>query len=226
MIKDLLHDYIMTGKNTHLKDPGRNGVPIGVGEVGLFPLIFEFTTIIRGIAGFRFEMIRDTILILGFFFIWVSQIKHPLKLSRMYYLCPMDATQRSTYLKNAFLFQSCLHSLVVVITALILYFGFRISIFAFLYIMIDGILYGFLSNVRDRKKDFIRAAFLKPAMFVTAYLQFVLPTTELGRGDFVFIACSFSFLLLIELPLFVSIVKETKNDIVRMTSCEEDLYKC
>ena len=226
MFKKMLSDYILTGKNTHLKDMKRNGIPLGIGDIAIFPLCLQLMVIIRGIMGYRFEMIRDTILLLGFFFIWVSQIKHPLKLDRMHYLCPMDEKERGAYLRNAFVFRGCLHTMLVVVICLILYFTFRANVLAIVYILLDGIMYSFLSNVRDRKRDFIRAVFLKPALFLSAYLQFALPATELEKDDYFFIACSSAFLLLVELPMFVSIIKAVKSDIVCISKSEEDLYKC
>ena len=226
MIGKQLQDYILMWKNTRLRDLKRNGIPWGIGDVALFPLCLQIMVIIRGIMGYKFEMIRDTILLLGFFFIWVSQIKHPLRLDRMYYLCPMDQAERRDYLKNGFVFRGCLHSIFVVITSLILYFACRVNIFAVVYIIADGIMYSFLCNVRDNKKDFIRAVFLKPAMFLSAYLQFALPSAGLEKDDYFFIACSFAFLLLVELPLFISVIRSVGKDIEIIASCEEDLYRC
>ena len=226
MIRKMLSDYILTGKNTHLKDNRRNGIPVALGDVYLFPLCLQIMVILKGIMGSETDILRDTILLLGFFFIWVSQIKHPMKLDRMYYLCPMDERERSSYLRNAFIFRGCLHTILVVIICLILYFAYRINIFAVLYILIDGIMYSFLSNVREGKWDLIRAVFLKPALFISAYLQFALPAEELGRGDYVFIACSFAFLLLIELPMFIAIIRRVNNDIKNIATCEEDYYVC
>ena len=182
--------------------------------------------IIRGIMGYKSEAVRDTILLLGFFIIWVSQIKHPMKLGRMYYLCPMNEKERGAYLKNAFIFRGCLHTMMVVITCLILYFACRVNIFAIIYILIDGIMYSFLSNVRDGKWDLIRAVFLKPALFLSAYIQFALPAAGLGRDDHVFIAGSFAFLLLVELPMFLRIIGSVKKDIAVIAACEEDGCIC
>ncbi len=226
MIRNQLHDYIFTGKHISLSETKRNGTPLLLGDLALFPLCFQLTIILRGILGYKFELIRDTILFLGFFFIWVSQIKHTVKLDKMYYLCPMDSDERVAYLKNALIFRGCLHSIVVAITCLLLYFFCRVNAFAILYILLDGLLFSFLNNVRDNKKDFIRAAFLKPAMFLSAYLQFALPSSGFEKDDLFFIICSFAFLLLVELPMFVSVNKAVRNDIVSIASCEEDLYRC
>lgn len=226
MIGKLLNDYILTGKNTRMKDTKRNGIPLGLGDVYLFPLCLQLMIIIRGAMGYKHELIRDTILLLGFFFIWVSQIKHPMKLSRMYYLCPMDEKERGAYLRNSFVFRGCIHTMIVVITCLILYFACSVNIFALLYILIDGIMYSFLSNVREGKWDLIRAVFLKPAMFLSAYIQFALPAGGLVTEDYVFIAGSFAFLLLVELPMFIRIIKSVRNDIKTFAACEEDGCLC
>lgn len=228
MIRKLLRDYTLTGKNIRLKDMKRDDIPLVIGEVLLSPLYLQIELLIDVIMGGRkVGGIKEFVLVLGFFFIWVSQIKHPIKLGRMYYLCPMDAGERRVYLRNSFVFQGCLHSLAVMITCLILYFLCRVNIFAILYIILAGIMYGFLGNVRDRKKDLIRAIIIKPALFLTAYfIQFAIPSAGLGKGDYFFIACSFAFLLLVELPLFLLIIKAVRDDIMNISSCEEDLYKC
>ena len=226
MIRKLFKDYILTGKNTHMKDNRRNGIPIGVGDVAIFPLCLQLMVIVRGFMGYSFEMIRDTILLLGFFIIWVSQIKHPLKLERMYYLCPMDEKERIAYLRNSFIFRGCLHAILVLTICLILYFTHTANPIALLYILADGIMYSFLSNVRNGKWDVIRSVFLKPALFLSAYLQFALPLSGMQKEDVIFIAASFAFLLLIELPMFVSIMKAVGNDIRSIAVCEEELYIC
>ena len=74
-------------------------------------------------------------------------------------------------------------------------------------------MYSFLSNVRDNKTDFMRAVFLKPAMYISSYIQFAVPASHFGRDELIFIVCSFAFLLLIELPMFIAVIRAVNKDI-------------
>ena len=226
MIGKLISDYIMTGRSTSLKE-----APQGIGDVALFPLILPLFIIVRGIlkpdAEYLWtDVLRDSIFILPLFFIWISQIKHPLRMSRMYYLCPMTKEERAAYLKNAYLFRGAFHSLLILVMCIALYFTGKVSIFALLYILLDGIMFSFLSNVHDSKKDFVRNVFLKPAMLTSAYIQYALPVSAFAADDFIFTVCSFAFLLLVELPLFLSILHAVNKDIQCAALSEEDYSRC
>lgn len=213
MIGKLINDYICTGKGTTIKETSR-----GVGDIAMFPLTLQVIVIVRGImlGGVKYlwtDAIRDSIFAIAFFIIWISQIKHPLKLSRMYYLCPMNADERVAYIRNAYLFRCVFHSILIVTVCAVLYIGFDVSIYSLLYIFICGLMYSFLSNVRDNKKDFMRAVFLKPAMYISSYIQFAVPASHFGRDELIFIVCSFAFLLLIELPMFIAVIRAVCEDI-------------
>lgn len=225
MIGKLINDYIMTGKGTALKENAR-----GVGDIAMFPLAMQIVIIARGIflGGVEYlwtDAIRDSIFTLVFFIIWISQIKHPIRMSRMYYLCPMNADERSAYIKNAYLFRSILHSILTVIVCAVLYLFFEVSIYSLLYILICGLMYSFLSNVRDNKKDFMRAVFLKPAMYISSYIQFAIPAKDLGAQDYIFAGCSFAFLLIVELPMFISVMRAV-NDDIKIVAEGEDYCRC
>jgi hypothetical protein len=226
MIGKLINDYIMTGRSTPLKDN-----PGGVGDVAMFPLVMQIVIISRGIitggsAYLWSDALRDSIFTIVYLIIWISQIKHPLKMSRMYYLCPMKREERVVYLKNAYLFRSIFHSLLIVISCIALYVVSDTGIYPLLYILPCGLMYSFLSNVRDNKKDFVRAVILKPAMYISSYIQFTLPASGFKTGDLVFIACSFAFMLLIELPIFISLMRTVKEDIKHIAICEEGCLGC
>ncbi|MCR5120022.1 MAG: hypothetical protein K6B44_10465 [Lachnospiraceae bacterium] len=227
MIRKLFNDYIMTGKNTKIN----NFTSPGVGDLAIYPIILQLIIIARGIMrqGTFYiwtDALRDTVLFLTLIFIWVSQIKHPLRLSRMYYLCPMSAEERSLYLKNAYLFRSLLHTVLILIMCAVLYLINGVSIWSLMYIMVCGIMYSFLSNVHDGKTEFMRAVILKPAMFISMYVQFALPASKLTKEDYIFIIGSFIFLLIIELPMFIKLVKEIDKDIKTGALSEEDYYRC
>ncbi len=213
MIRKLINDYICTGKGTALKENAR-----GVGDIAMFPLTLQVIVIVRGImlGGVKYlwtDAIRDSIFTIAFFSIWISQIKHPLKLSRMYYLCPMNADERGAYIRNAYLFRCIFHSILIVTVCAVLYIGFDVSIYSLFYILLCGLMYSFLSNVRDNKTDFMRAVFLKPAMYISSYIQFAVPASHFGRDELIFIVCSFAFLLLIELPMFIAVIRAVNKDI-------------
>ncbi len=225
MIGKLINDYICTGKGTALKE-----TPRGVGDIAMFPLTLQVIVIVRGImlGGVKYlwtDAIRDSIFTIVFFIIWISQIKHPLKMSRMYYLCPMNADERVAYIKNAYFFRCIFHSILIVTVCIILYTGFDVNLYSLLYILLCGLMYSFLSNVRDNKTDFIRAVFLKPAMYISSYIQFAVPASHFGRDELIFTVCSFAFLLIVELPMFISVIRAI-NDDIRVVATGEDYSRC
>jgi len=225
MIRKLLSDYIHTGKNTPIINTKRGRVAGALAWLSMLPLWFNYNPAIsKYITGIKNDVIRDMILLLFFFFVFLSQIKHPVKLEKMYYLCPMDEIERRIYLKNAYIFKSCLHSFLILIMCLILYLMCRVNFFAILYILIDGMMYSFLCDVRERK-CMIRVWVIRFLSFWSAYLQFVLPSEKLERGDLIWVIGSFIFLLLIELPMFIRTIKSIRKDIQFIATCEEG-YIC
>ncbi len=227
MIRKQLNDYILTGRN----NPINNFSAPGVGDIGFFPITLQLIIMATGLLkknGFDLQTdpLRDSILFLTLLFIWISQIRHPLKLSRIYYLCPMSADERSRYLRNAYLFRSLLHSLLIVIMSIVLFLLCRVSTWSLIYLLICGIMYSFLSSVHDGITDFIRSVFLKPAMFISIYAQFALPSGVLTPADRFFIIVSFLFLLLVELPMFIKLIKEVVKDIKEGALSEEEYSRC
>ncbi|MBQ9866120.1 MAG: hypothetical protein IJM34_03795 [Lachnospiraceae bacterium] len=225
MIGKLINDYICTGKGMSLKE-----TPRGVGDIAMFPLTLQVIAIVRGImlGGVKYlwtDAIRDSIFTIAFFIIWISQIKHPIKMSRMYYLCPMNADERVAYIKNAYFFRCIFHSILIVTACIILYTVFDVSLYSLLYILLCGLMYSFLSNVRDNKTDFMRAVFLKPAMYISSYIQFAVPASHFGRDEMIFTVCSFAFLLIVELPMFISVIRAI-NDDIRVVATGEDYSRC
>ena len=226
MIRKQIRDYILTAGMTPL-----NRAAKGVGDIAVFPLTLELIVIGRAVlmrnSDYTWDIaIRDTIFILTYFIIWISQIRHPLKMSRMYYLCPMNREERAAYLRNAYIFRGVIHSILIVILCTALYFLSELSIFAFLYMLPNGILYSFLSNVQNNRKDLIRAVFEKPAMLISGYLQFALPVSGPETEDYIFIAFSFAFLLFAELPVFIWLTREVHKDIKNASIGEEEYYRC
>ncbi len=226
MIRKQMRDYIRTAGMTPLNRAAR-----GVGDIAVFPLTLEAIVIGRAIlmrdSAYTCNIvIRDTIFILTYFIIWISQITHPLKMCRMYYLCPMNREERAAYLRNAYIFRGVFHSILIVIMCAALYFQSEVSVFALLYLLPNGILYSFLSNVQNNRKDLIRAIFEKPAMLISGYLQFALPVSGFETEDYIFTALSFAFLLLVELPVFIWLTREVHEDIKNAAMGEEGYYRC
>ncbi len=218
MIAKKIREYIMIGKGaSFVKEYSSREVPS-------FPLVFVFMAYFRIIVAADkgidiTEIISDTIFAGIILIIWISQLTHPLRLMRMYYLCPKDRAEREADIRGAYLFRSIMHSILIVFMCADIYMLQRANIWSIGYMFITGVMFAFLSRVKSHK--YLLNLYVIPALTFSSYLQFALPAQGLEKGDVIFLICSYAFLVIAVLPAYIKLLKAVDTEIKEAAICEE-----
>lgn len=165
------------------------------------------------------DIIAETIYAGIFLIIWISQLIHPFRMARMYYLCPKDKAEREADIREAYIFRSILYSIMIVFMCADIYLLQKANIWSVIYMLIAGVMFSFLSQIKTHK--YLLNLYVVPALTMAPYFQFLLPASALEKSDIIFLICSYAFLLIAVLPAYVKIMKAIGMEIKQAAACEE-----
>lgn len=138
MIRNISREYWKAYRWENLKQKGSFS--------GIFFLIY-FLFILPMILGhfedYRFEIIAP--LAIPAFWIVISAALHPMRLPKLLFLCPMDQNERRKYVVTAFWYRMCLHTIFVIVGAVIM-FLLKKDIISTVVVIFNGIILSFYCN--------------------------------------------------------------------------------
>ena len=165
--------------------------------------------------------IGETVLMIGYLLVAFSEMTHPIRRGKMYYLCPRSREERLQEIRDAYHFRCMLHLIVMSVMCGTLYLMKGVNVYSAGYIFLNGILASFLSQVSNSNKSMLLNLFLTPAIVMGSLFQFALPTEDLQRVDIIFLICCAVFFVMAILPAFWSMKKCIDQEIEEAAICEE-----
>lgn len=219
MITKRIREYILTGKGHSFRNAytGRD-IPSFPFYLMIMVYVRVFTMISSGID--LIDIIVESIYAGICLIIWISQLIHPLRMTRMYYLCPKDRAEREADIRGAYVFRSILHSIMIVFMCFDIYMLQKANIWSVIYMLIAGVMFSFLSQVKTHK--YLLNLYVIPALTIVPYLLFALPAASPGKGDIIFLICAYAFLLIAVVPAYIEIMKTIDKEIKDAAKSEED----
>jgi hypothetical protein len=214
-----IREYIMIGKGNSF------GSAYVARDVPSFPFYLMIMIYVRVFISIRsgidmIDIIVESIYAAIYLIIWVSQLIHPLRMTRMYYLCPKDRAEREADIRGAYVFRSILHSIMIVFMCFDIYMLQKANIWSVIYILIAGVMFSFLSQVKTHK--YLLNLYVIPSLTIVPYLLFALPAASLGKGDIIFLICAAAYLLIAVVPAYIKIMKTIDKEIKEAAVSEED----
>lgn len=198
MLRKQWKDYWMIGKIKSYR-------PILVyAEIFIFPIYVRL--IFLGKGSFTWKGVAaESLVVIGFLLVLLSQYVHPLRPGKMYYLCPRSREERLKEIRAAYHFRSLLHLFLLSMVCIALYLTRALNGYSVAYVFLNAVLCSFLSQTRDSKKSMLMNLFLTPAIIIGSALQFALPVNDLQKDDHIFLICCVVFFTIAILPAFRSV---------------------
>ena len=214
MWKKQWKEYFLTGRMQSLK-------PMLV-YIEIFLLPVYIRLVLLGKENFSWMgAIRETMLVIAFLLIVISEMTHPIRPGKMYYLCPRSREERLREIRNAYHFRCALHLMVMSMMCIALYLMNGINVYSAGYIFLNGIVASFLCQVSHPGKSMLLNLFLIPAIIMGSLFQFALPAEDLQKEDIIFLICCAVFFVIAILPAFLSMKKCIDREIEDAAVCEE-----
>ena len=158
------------------------------------------------------------------FFVWISAVRHPFRLTKMHYLCPMSAEERKRHIVSVYHFRCIVHYLLLTVCLLCVFFLRGMQLQAFVYIMICNFIYVSIANPGECKGKAGWYVFLIIACFVTTNVMFCMPAKEAYSKTEMIITICFYILLLLMIPAFLILRKAMHREIELAAFYEEGLH--
>lgn len=214
MWKKQWKEYLLTGRMQSFR-------PMLV-YIEIFLLPIYIRLVILGKDNFSWkEAIGETVLVIAFLLVALSEITHPIRPGKMYYLCPRSREERLQEIRDAYHFRCMLHLIVMSVMCIALYLMKGVNVYSAGYIFLNGILASFLSQVNNPNKSMLLNLFLTPVIIMGSLFQFALPADNLQKEDSVFLICCAVFFLIAILPAFRTMKKCINREIEEAAVCEE-----
>ena len=158
---------------------------------------------------------------IAFILVVLSEMTHPIRPGKMYYLCPRSKEERLREIKDAYHFRCILHMIVMSTMCIALYLMKGGNLYSAGYIFLNGIVASFLCQVSHSDKSMLLNLFLTPAIIMGSLFQFALPADNLQKEDIIFLICCAVFFLIAILPAFRAMKKCIDREIEDAAVCEE-----
>ncbi|MBR6258522.1 MAG: hypothetical protein IKR23_14300 [Lachnospiraceae bacterium] len=213
-----IREYILMGKGASFKNE------YAARDLPSYPLYLMAMIYVRVILTLKTgadmtDVIAETIYAAIYLIIWISQLIHPFRMARMYYLCPKDKAERETDIREAYIFRSILYSIMIAFMCADIYLLQKANIWSVIYMFISGVMFSFLSQIKTHK--YLLNLYVIPALSMAPYFQFALTSTTLEKSDIIFLMISYAFLLICVVPAYVKIMKAIGKEIKEAAECEE-----
>ncbi|MCR5252060.1 MAG: hypothetical protein K6E50_15805 [Lachnospiraceae bacterium] len=160
--------------------------------------------------------------VLPLFFVWISAIMHPFRLTKMHYLCPMTAEERIERIVSVYRFRCVFHYLVLTLCLLPVFLFRGMHPLALLYIMISNFLYVCVANPGRCEGKAGWYVFLIIACFVGSVVMFCMPADGIYSRTETIISICFYSLLLLMIPAFLILRKAMREEIEAAAYYEEE----
>lgn len=214
MLKKQWKEYFLTGRMQSLR-------PMLV-YIEIFILPVYIRLVILGKDNFSWKgAIGETVMVIAFLLVALSEMTHPIRPGKMYYLCPRSREERLREIRDAYHFRCGMHLIVMSVMCGTLYLMKGVNVYSAGYIFLNGILASFLSQVSNPNKSMLLNLFLTPAIIMGSFFQFALPTEKLQKEDIIFLICCAVFFLIAILPAFRAMKKCIDREIETAAVCEE-----
>lgn len=143
-IKELFLDYKRNWSFGRIKELYKKGGDNPALYLTIYLPTMFFITIFHGEENFSRGDILFLVLLLAFMLVTFSILTHPVRLSKMYYLCPMTKEGRLRYVRNSYLFRIAIHMVLLLICYIMISLFMRFHPLYFLLFFINSLIYSSL----------------------------------------------------------------------------------
>jgi hypothetical protein len=219
MLKKLLRDYLWNWKPGRLKELYRTKSNQAF-MIVLLPLYMGL-----GLAGednTASDVIMECALLIPMAVVYYSILLHPLRLPKMYYLCPMTRQERLTYVRHSYLVQSAVHMILFLCGLAVLVVLVPVShvhILSFLLLFLDDLLVSVLVLPGEQDDTgWIYTVALPIGYLFLNMVQLVVLSDD--KSHWFALAASYAVFLLVEVPMFIGYMKHIRRQLADVGSYE------
>lgn len=210
-MKFLFEDYIEKWKSGKIKEVYK------VNQNASMLLMMTFITLVLGSnvgATRNNEWVYILAICIPVIFVYISAMIHPIKLDKMYYICPMSLKERKNYIIKSYMFRIFFHMLMFIPGIVVIMSMSKFRILSYIVIITNDFLISTLIPVRkvDSDKEMMCLMFLTEAMFFLNLSELVILTdkTDSHMIAQVVLIC---LLVFIVIPIYTIFYKYIKSEL-------------
>jgi hypothetical protein len=160
------------------------------------------------------DLIMECALLIPMAVVYYSILLHPLRLPKMYYLCPMTRQERLTYVRHSYFVQSAAHMLLFLCGLVVL-----VHILSFLLLFLDDLLVSVLVLPGEQDDTgWIYTVALPIGYLFLNMVQLVVLSDD--KSHWFALAASYAVFLLVEVPMFIGYMKHIRRQLADVGSYE------
>ncbi|MGN1203821.1 MAG: hypothetical protein ACI4SA_02085 [Lachnospiraceae bacterium] len=167
------------------------------------------------------DMVMELGLTLPFVLVWCSMMLHPVRLSKMYYLCPQTAAEREKMVIHSYCFRFGVHMFLFCIGFVFVFGAGTFRLESLILLLLNAVLVSsFIPVGVQAAGAYYRQLFLTPVIMITDLAQLALISDTQSQPVIQIILYAVFFL--IELPLYIGIFKYTRKELQAAAVFEEE----